>query len=406
MLETQTAPPQTQTSPLGTLLLKKPRIMIAEDSSTMRHRLKRALKDAYEVVEAKDGEEAWSFILKDQDIELLLTDIDMPVLDGYELLARIRSSKIARIKGLQVIVVTGADSTKTKQRAFLEGANDFVSKNSDKVELIARVHAHHKLAHTILQLEESKRILSEQAFTDPLTQLTNRRLFFEKCEADCALMLRHKKNFSVMMIDIDHFKKINDRYGHQTGDYVLNRAARILEENLRQGDVLARIGGEEFSVAAPYTSRLGAMVLAERLRKAVQDAIFSFNGAQFPVTVSIGFATLNRDPGVNIHELLALADQRLYHAKLTGRNRVGLSANDESADSMVLSGEIKAVCAYLAEVLKMMQKNDVNILENHLYELMEQILPLNELTNTLLKSHFSGQKRVNGKNSQPKPPVK
>ena len=209
-----------------------------------------------------------------------------------------------------------------------------------------------------------------------------------------------------MMIYIDHFKNINDRYGHQTGDYVLIRVARILEENLRQGDILARIGGEEFSVAAPYTSRLGAVVLAERLRKAVQDAAFFCNGVQFPITVSIGFATLNRDPGVNIQELLALADQRLYHAKLSGRNRVGLSSNDESTDGMVLSGEIKAVCAYLSEVLKMMQKNDANILENHLYELMEQILPLNELTNTLLKSHFSGQRQGHGRNSPIKPQMK
>jgi|GEM_PF-223364 len=370
---------------------ERAQILVVEDSSTMRKRLRRALHDYYIVLEAEDGEHAWSILQNNRAIELVLTDIDMPNLDGFELLTRIRASNDPRIKALQVIVVTGADNTKAKQRAFLEGANDFVSKNTDKVELVARVHAHHKLARTILELEDSKRVLSEQAFTDPLTKLTNRRHFFEKCEHEFALMHRHNKNFSVMMIDIDHFKSINDRYGHQAGDYILVRSARVLEENLRQGDALARIGGEEFAVAAPYTSRLGAVVLAERLRKAIQKANFVYNNIRIPVTISLGLATLNRDPGNNVRELLGIADQRLYNAKMSGRNRVGLSTDDPD-DSMVISGEIKAACTYLSEVLKMLERSDGHTLETHLPELMEQILPLHDVTNKLLKAHFFGHR--------------
>lgn len=365
-----------------------PIILVVEDSVTMRHRLVESLKNDFEIMEANDGEEAWNCINQHHDIEMVLTDIDMPNWDGFKLLTHIRNSEDQRIAQMQVIVVTGADNTKAKQRAFLEGANDFISKNADEVELQARVHAHHKLAQTIIELKKSKQILSEQALTDPLTKLTNRRHFFEKCDHEFNMMKRHKKNFSVMMIDIDHFKTINDRYGHPAGDYILVETGKILQENLRQGDELARIGGEEFAVAAPYTSRLGGVVLAERLRKAVQNKNFIYKDKQIPVTVSIGLASLKRDSGENIRDLLAIADQRLYNAKLSGRNRVGLST-DDPGNGTVLANEIKAACSYFSEVMRMIEQTDETIIKNHIQELMEQIIPLQEMINELLKEHFT-----------------
>ena len=156
------------------------KILVVDDSVTIRAGLARSLLDNQKIVEAVNGEEAWKLLQEDSQIELVITDLDMPVLDGYELIKRIRTSNVFRIVNIPVIVVTGAEDTRAKQRAFIAGANDFISKTADRIELMARVCAHQKLAQTIRDLEESRRILKMQADTDHLTKLTNRRSFFVK----------------------------------------------------------------------------------------------------------------------------------------------------------------------------------------------------------------------------------
>jgi diguanylate cyclase (GGDEF)-like protein len=278
---------------------------------------------------------------------------------------------------MPVIVVTGENDTEAREKAFIAGANDFIAKTSDHVEFLARVRSHEKLARTIAELEDSRRYLREQANTDPLTRLSNRRSFFQFATAALAQMHRQSEHFSLVMIDIDLFKRINDTYGHHAGDYVLVQTSKVLLNAIREGDILARIGGEEFVVASPYTNRLASIVLSERLRKAVEQSIFDFEGNQIPVTISLGISTLSEDDN-DIDKLMAVADNRLYIAKQKGRNRLCAADKSNGSDRLV---DIDMICPKLDEAMTMIKHGNTFRLMPHLHELGAELLPLLELIN-------------------------
>lgn len=354
----------------------KPLILIVDDSPTIRLSLSRALKDEFLPVEAVDGEQAWEFINSDSRIEVVITDLSMPKLDGLGLVKRMRDSVVMRLRNMPVIMVTGDDDTEARENAFLTGANDFVAKTSDRVELLARLRAHRKLAVTLRELEESQRELREQANTDPLTRLANRRFFTHIANKELSLMRRQKEHFAVLMMDIDHFKNTNDTFGHAAGDYVLKKVARALSSNIREEDTVARVGGEEFVVSSPYTNRLAAIVLAERLRKAVELLDIQFEGNTIPVTISIGIAMQPQD-GDDLEALLAAADERLYTAKNAGRNRFCAASKNQEEQSI----DADKVCPKLDEAITMIKHGNLQRLMPHMPKLLEELIPLFELSN-------------------------
>ncbi len=355
---------------------RKPKLLIVDDSATIRATLSRAVGDEFDSLEATNGEEALQLLVNDNEIDLVVTDLAMPRMDGYELIKQMRAHESSRLVNMPVIVVTGANDTAAREKAFIAGANDFIAKTSDHVEFLARVRAHVKLAQTIQELEQSRRYLKEQADTDPLTKLANRRSFFASASTSLAQMQRQKEHFSIIILDIDHFKRINDTYGHQAGDVVLQQLANVLSTAIREGDSLARIGGEEFVVASPYTNRLAAIVLSERLRKAVEDAEFMFEGNRIPVTISLGVASMNKGDD-DVDKLLAVADSRLYLAKQKGRNRICASDKTGKVDRLV---DLEMVCPKLDEAITMIKHGNTFRLLPHLYELNEQLIPILELT--------------------------
>jgi len=308
-----------------------PHVLLVEDSTTTATLLARYLSDQYQLVRASDGEEAWELLQSRADIELVITDIQMPRLTGHQLLVRIRRSDSTCLRNLPVIVMTTGDDTTDRNLAFLNGASDFVTKPIDEMEIQARVKVHYTLARTIRELEESRRQLVEQATTDPLTHLKNRRAFFEIGGRALAAARRYDGDLSVAIIDIDFFKRINDTHGHHAGDEALVAIAELLARMVRTEDTCARIGGEEFALLLPGTNRLGAAVLAERIRAAVEHEIFTIVGQRLPITVSLGIASYGHDTGEALDELLGVADRRLYLAKQHGRNRI--CVNDEGSSS-------------------------------------------------------------------------
>lgn len=304
-----------------------PRLLLVEDSETSAALIARHLADRYQVRHARNGEEAWKMLLTDRKIELVITDIQMPRMNGQQLLKKIRASDVPELKGLPVIVMTTADDNLDRNLAFENGANDFIGKPVDTVELQARIGVHQKLARTIRELETHRGLLQEQATTDPLTRLKNRRAFFDIGVGHLALTRRHGTDLSVVMLDIDHFKRINDNYGHHVGDESLIGVAETLRGTTRTEDVTARFGGEEFAILLPDTDRLGAAVLAERIRIAIEKRIISAAGHTLSLTVSAGIASYGVDGRENLEHLISVADKRLYLAKQHGRNRVVV--NDE-----------------------------------------------------------------------------
>lgn len=285
----------------------------------------RILRDQYGIRHAHDGEEAWEILQIDRAIELVITDVQMPRVSGQQLLKLIRMSTDQRIQNLPVIVMTTAQDNAEKHLAFLNGANDFLNKPVDPLELQARVNVHHRLARSIYELEKSHKALAELASTDMLTQLSNRRQFYSQAEANLADCRRHDKDMSVLLLDLDHFKKVNDTYGHHGGDEVLRTVAKLLTQMVRGGDTVARFGGEEFAVMLPGTNRLGAAVLGERIRAAVEKEEIVVDGRTIRITVSIGLVTLAGEETESIDQLLSIADRRLYLAKNSGRNRICLN---------------------------------------------------------------------------------
>lgn len=305
-------------------------ILLVEDSPTTALLLSKYLTGVYRLLHAKDGAEAWHMLQSNAEIELVITDINMPRLTGHQLLVKIRKSDDAHLKNMPVIVMTTAEDNVDRNLAFLNGANDFITKPIDEMELQARVNVHHKLAQTIRALESSRRALAEQVSTDPLTQLRNRRAFFENGSRHLALARRYGSELALIVADLDYFKRINDTYGHQAGDAALVAVARILERMTRTEDTVARIGGEEFALLLPDTNRLGAAVLAERIRIAVERERIQVGEHTIAATLSIGLASHAVEQVDSIDQLLNLADQRLYLAKKQGRNRICVSHDGKS----------------------------------------------------------------------------
>ncbi|MBD3265231.1 diguanylate cyclase, partial [bacterium] len=221
------------------------------------------------------------------------------------------------------LMLTGQGSEMVAVEAMKSGVSDYIVKDRLDSELLR-----HTLRH-ILEKEEMRRKIQEQqelltrmAITDELTGLFNRRYFFESLKKETERAERYQLPLSVLMFDLDHFKKVNDRYGHLVGDRVLAASAKIIQLQLRSSDVAARYGGEEFCLLLVNTPCEGARIMAERIRKAIQSHEFKDEeGGVFQITCSIGVAEF-RHPLPDLDALMSLADQALYESKTKGRNRV------------------------------------------------------------------------------------
>ena len=300
-----------------------PLLLLVEDSHTTTALLSKYLSGSYEMLHASDGVEAWRMLEENPDIDLVITDINMPNMTGHQLLVKIRKNEDGRYSNLPVIVMTTAEDNVDRNLAFLNGANDFITKPIDEMELQARVGVHYRLARTIRELEGSRRALAEQATTDPLTKLRNRRAFFENGARALATARRYVSDLSVILLDIDHFKKINDTYGHQAGDDALIAVAHILSRMTRAEDTVSRIGGEEFAILLPDTALHDALAICERFRAALAETDILAAGHALRITVSGGVAPVAAGA---VDAALKLADLALYQAKAGGRDQLVLAA--------------------------------------------------------------------------------
>jgi diguanylate cyclase (GGDEF)-like protein len=333
----------------------------------------------YEVVTARDGQEALDQVVATLP-DLILLDVMMPKLNGFEVCERLKSDPVTRI--IPVIMVTALNEIEDKIKATESGADDFVSKPFNKLELLTRVKSllrikqlHDELSAKVRELELARERLRQLAITDGLTGLYNHRYFKEHLEQELYRASRHQSRVSVVMVDIDHFKKFNDTYGHPAGDAILRAIARLLKENIRKIDIAARYGGEEFCLVLVESPKAAAVVVAEKVRRLVEVHPFDLlrdgqmfsatapnppsdgrlpkssagegrnhnSGTEvvmaaepwqespalprnnlrenFHTTISMGVATFP-DDAVELGQLIEVADQRLYKAKKQGRNQV------------------------------------------------------------------------------------
>lgn len=306
------------------------KLLIVDDSPSIRKSVLVTLEKAKifsKIVEADNGAKALDFLMKEK-FDFVISDVMMPTLDGFKLLSIIRAQP--RYLDLPVIFLTGQKDSVDRIKGLEIGANDYITKPFDPGELLARVNNLLRMKDLKDQLEEKNRQLEavnkrleELSITDSLTGLYNRRHFFERLDSEFSRSKRYSLCSSLMLLDLDYFKKINDTYGHQNGDEVLRKTSEILRQNSRVHDIVARFGGEEFIISLCQTDPEGAFIMAERIRKGIEEFQFvSPSGSSFNITISIGISSIPDIRINNINDLIRIADISLYEAKKQGRNRV------------------------------------------------------------------------------------
>jgi diguanylate cyclase (GGDEF)-like protein len=258
-----------------------------------------------------------------------MLDITMPEMDGFEVCRHLKEDETLR--AVPVIFISALDDVLDKVTAFKVGGVDYVTKPFQAEEVLARVETQLRLARLRAELEARNReleranqLLRSLSYLDPLTEIANRRYFDTILEQEWSRAARDGSELSLILVDVDHFKRLNDTYGHQRGDECLKLvASAIAGASQRAADCAARYGGEEFVVILPGTNAAGAAHTAERVRAAVEGLGFAHEASSFGVvTASIGVATLAPRMGTAIGDLVAAADRALYRAKEGGRNRV------------------------------------------------------------------------------------
>ncbi len=299
-------------------------ILIIDDSDTLREQIVRTIRDVAlfdNIREAADGIDGLKIILNEM-VDLIICDLEMPRMDGFKFMAMMQSRE--ELKDIPVIMLTGREDREMKIKGLEQGACDYVTKPFDAGELVARVKVQLKIKALQDDLKRSNELLLEISNTDPLTGLHNRRHLMEMLDKEFQRARRKKWVLSLIMIDIDHFKHVNDTYGHQNGDLVLAEVAHHLLQELRSYDVAARYGGEEFIVVLPESSRDESLHVAEKIRLAIQRIVFTDELRNLIVTVSLGVAIYPSTKVDCIDSLIRQADDALYRAKRNGRNRVEL----------------------------------------------------------------------------------
>jgi len=337
-------------------------LLIVDDNPKHLELMFEILKDEnkYNLFKAGSGAEALR-IIGQEDIQIVLLDIYMPEMDGYEVCRRIRQMIVA--KPIQIVLISGIKSSSDLDELLDLGADDFIRKPIAPLELFARTKAalirfknqqkqleeaqsetsspeqDHELDSLIaenrslrqnyeqarrlnLELEETNKELEKLASLDILSGLLNRRTLFQRLEVEVERSLRLHLPLTGIMIDIDHFKRVNDNFGHACGDQVIKEMGRKLGSSLRKYDFAGRYGGEEFFVIFPNTTAQTALSISERFRKEIEKKTFTYAGERLSISVSIGVAQYR--PGDSQEKWVVRADMAMYRAKQEGRNKVSL----------------------------------------------------------------------------------
>ncbi len=289
------------------------RILIVDDEM-INIKVLIATLEGFECIIAKNGKRALELSQSDVPPDLILLDVVMPEMTGHEVCVKLKSNPST--KDIPVIFITAKADVDEETKGLKMGAVDFIAKPFSPSIVQARVTNH-------LQLKIQRDMLLRLNVTDPLTGIANRRFFDDTLVYECNSAVRSQTLLSLIMIDIDYFKEINDTEGHLFGDDCLQKIAKELSRSVtRSTDLVARYGGEEFVVVLPVTDSQGAYAIADIMRKNIENLVFSFKSSDRKITISLGVGTLSRSDGLDPEKLIETADKKLYEAKQSGRNKV------------------------------------------------------------------------------------
>jgi two-component system cell cycle response regulator len=305
------------------------RILIAEDDSISRHVLLKTLqKWDHEVVACSDGSQAWHFLKEHDSPQLAILDWMMPGMDGLQICRAVRE-RVAE-PYVYILLLTAKTQSEDLIAGMEAGADDYLTKPLNAQELRVKIHAGQRVLDLQAELIAAREALRLQATHDPLTGLWNRGAILDILSQEMIRSGREGQAVGVAMADLDNFKCINDTYGHQVGDMVLQEAANRMRSIVRPYDLVGRYGGEEFLIILPGCDTPAAVTVAERLRTSIQgEPVILAEGKRLSITCSLGVASNQEISEVKIDRLIGVADKVLYQAKRAGRNCVKFAAGSQ-----------------------------------------------------------------------------
>ena len=308
----------------------KKRILIAEDDVVSRRVLEVFLSRwGYSVTAVTNGTDALRVLSEEHAPRLAVLDWMMPGLEGVEVCAKVRERK--DVAYTYLLLLSSRNEKKDTLAGLQAGADDYLTKPFDAEELQERLFVGERILNLQDELIAARDALQFQATHDTLTGIANRGEILNATSRELARARREHTTLGIVMADIDHFKQVNDRYGHQTGDAILCGVALRLSSLIRTYDTVGRYGGEEFLILAPASDATGIVRLAERLRAGMEGSSFETSAGTLRLTLSLGAVVSNVDSSLDCQALLHVADAALYRAKANGRNRAEMATGEDSS---------------------------------------------------------------------------
>lgn len=349
-----------------------PRILVVDDSRMVRASIIKHLHGHFDVREEADGESAWQTLVLDLSIVAVISDIQMPSLDGFALLDRVRSSKLKRLHEIPFILVSGAESEEERSRAKALGVSDFITKGIGTAEILTRLNHLLELAKTRQQLEESRKQMVQDMKSGVFT-----RKFIELQTAQAlSHAARHGSQVSVIVLGLDHFDRIVQEIGTAFAEQVANRFAQLLAGKMRKEDNLGIYEQGQFVIVSPGISPARCASFADRVREAVRVAHVAVQGRRLQLTVSAGVANAPEDRVVSAGMLLELAASRLREAVQAGGNQIALGRAGRSAEPVAVP-RVESI----AQALELLKKGKGDVVRPQAAALGLQILPLLQMLN-------------------------
>jgi diguanylate cyclase (GGDEF)-like protein len=354
-------------TPVSTL----PRILIVDDSRMVRATIVKLIRGRFEVREEGDGEAGWQTLMLDPSIQVLLSDLSMPKLDGYGLLQRVRESKIVRIREMPVIMISGDEDESARNRAKECGATDFITKGIGTAELLARLDALVKLSQTRGELEA----MAKQVMVDPESGLSTAEYLKQQGRQALALAQRHGSEISVIVVEIDRFDDLVAKLGHPVGDQLIRQFRAVLSKRVRLEDTVSQTGPAQFTVVCPGIGLEDAGAFANRLDQTIRNATISYRGERVEVGLKFGLANSRDDEWQTMTHLLQLAEGRAVQEEEMAAEPI----EPEAATEAPLPG------LGVEDAMALLHSGDAEGVKPHLAAIAAQLMPLLKLIDAELK---------------------
>ncbi len=344
-----------------------PRILVVDDSRMVRASIVKHLKGHYDIREEADGEAAWQTVVLDLSIVAIISDLQMPKLDGFGLLDRVRSSKLRRLQEMPFILVSGAESEEERSRAQSLGVSDFITKGVGTAEILTRLNHLLELARTRTQVEDTRKNLVQ----DSQSGIFTRKYIELQAAQALSHAARHNSEVSIMVLGLDNFDALESKLGADLAMQVSSRFAQLLSAKMRREDSLGHFEAGQFVIVSPGTSPARCASFADRVREAVQVAHVAVQGKRLKLTVSAGVANAPEDKVVSAGILLELASSRLREAAQAGGNRIVMGGR----------GKTPVRVLTLQQALDLLRGGHTDVVLPQLAKLGQQIFPLVRLLN-------------------------